>query len=84
MIPNRTCEPWKCPTFENIVFEDIVIDGAQRAGDINGFENDLLQGLTFRNVTFKTLPKTGWSCGYVNTSNFKAVHVVPNLTCTSN
>ena len=55
--------------------------GAQRAGDINGFENDLLHGLTFRNVTFETAPKQGWACGYVDLDTFSATDVSPMLKC---
>ena len=55
--------------------------GAVRAGDINGFKGDLLQGLSFRNVSFQTPPKHGWSCGYVDAATFIAEDVVPKLTC---
>lgn len=56
MIPNRTCtvnvpaNEGNCPIFQDISFEDIIATGAQRAGDIHGFEGDLLRGLSFRNV----------------------------------
>lgn len=83
LIPNRTCEAWKCPTFENITFEDINIAGAQRAGDINGFQGDLLRGLAFRNVTFETLPKEGWTCGFVDMETFTSSDVKPPLQCSS-
>ena len=81
LIPNRTCLPWDCPLFSNVRFEDISIAGAARAGDINGFKGDLLQGLSFKNVTFKELPAGGWSCGYVNLTTFSAVDVTPPLKC---
>lgn len=29
---------------QDITFEDMVITGAERAGDINGFDGDLLEG----------------------------------------
>ena len=70
-----------CPRFEGVVFEDITIRGAQRAGDINGFEHDPLYGLTFRNVTFETAPKQGWTCGYVDLDTFSATDVSPMLKC---
>ena len=57
LIPNRTCESWDCPAFEDITFEDVRATGAARAGDINGFKGDLLRGLRFRNVSFATPPK---------------------------
>eukprot|EP00040_Diaphanoeca_grandis_P025822 m.143692 g.143692 ORF g.143692 m.143692 type:complete len:466 (-) comp30331_c0_seq1:38-1435(-) len=81
LIPNRTCEWWDCPLFKDVSFEDIVITGAARAGDINGFKGDLLQGLSFKNVTFKHLPPSGWTCGYVDLSSFSATDVVPPLKC---
>ena len=83
LIPNRTCQPWDCPTFRNISFEDIRITGARRAGDISGFKGDLLDGLRFRNVSFATPPQTGWSCGYVNLASFEATDVEPPLTCSA-
>eukprot|EP00038_Savillea_parva_P030910 m.81295 g.81295 ORF g.81295 m.81295 type:complete len:458 (+) comp9402_c1_seq1:109-1482(+) len=83
LIPNRTCTPWDCPLFDGVHFEDIVATGAARAGDINGFKGDLLNGLTFKNVTFKETPKLGWSCGYVNLDTFSAQDVQPPLTCSS-
>ena len=83
LIPNRTCNHWDCPLFQNIHFEDIAITGAVRAGDINGFKGDLLQGLTFKNVTFEKVPKEGWKCGYVDLDTFKAEDVVPPLKCVS-
>ena len=45
VIPNRTCHTWDCPAFRDISFEDIIITGAQRAGDISGLDGDLLEGL---------------------------------------
>lgn len=83
LIPNRTCQPWDCPVFEDIRFEDIAATGASRCGDINGFKGDLLQGLTFKNVTFAETPKGGWSCGYVNLTSFSATGVDPPLACSS-
>jgi len=83
LIPNRTCNTWDCPLFKDITFEDITVTGAARAGDINGFKGDLLQRLTFRNVTFKEAPKEGWTCGYVDPTSFVAVNVNPPLTCSS-
>eukprot|EP00037_Helgoeca_nana_P007503 m.68334 g.68334 ORF g.68334 m.68334 type:complete len:112 (-) comp18306_c0_seq4:73-408(-) len=83
LIPNRTCTQWDCPQFDGVHFEDIVITSAERAGDINGFAGDLLNGLTFKNVTFKEKPKLGWSCGYVNPDTFSAVQVDPPLSCAS-
>ena len=64
-----------CPIFQDILFEDIRATGAVRAGDIAGFKGDLLQGLTFRNVTFETPPSTGWTCGYVDVDTFTAEEV---------
>jgi len=82
LIPNRTCETWNCPTFQDVTFENISIYAAQRAGDINGFLGDSLRGLTFRNVTFENLPsESDWSCGYVDLSTFSAIDVFPPLTC---
>ena len=69
-----------CPIFQNVSFEDIVIAGATRAGDINGFPGDLLRDLTFKNVTFKET-KGGWSCGYTDAASFSAVDVDPPLMC---
>lgn len=83
LIPNRTCQSWNCPVFEDISFEDIAITGAERAGDINGFKGDLLQGLRFKNVTFQTKPKHGWTCGYVNLTSFEATSVEPPLACST-
>ena len=89
LIPNRTCHvnvatnEGDCPIFEDIRFEDIVVTGAVRAGDIAGFKGDLLRGLTFKNLTFRTKPKTGWSCGYVDMDSFSAVGVAPPLKCTN-
>ena len=83
LIPNRTCHAWDCPTFHNISFEDIVIQGAERAGDISGFKGDLLEGLRFRNVTFVAPPKAGWRCGYVDLGSFEAAGVEPPLECSS-
>eukprot|EP00927_Polykrikos_kofoidii_P077578 TRINITY_DN74510_c0_g1_i1.p1 TRINITY_DN74510_c0_g1~~TRINITY_DN74510_c0_g1_i1.p1 ORF type:complete len:456 (+),score=62.94 TRINITY_DN74510_c0_g1_i1:56-1369(+) len=83
LIPNRTCHKWDCPLFENIHFEDIRATGASRAGDINGFDGDLLKGLTFRNVTFAEAPEQGWSCAYVDTKSFSAIDVDPPLSCSS-
>eukprot|EP00041_Stephanoeca_diplocostata_P014180 m.255214 g.255214 ORF g.255214 m.255214 type:complete len:484 (-) comp19612_c0_seq1:225-1676(-) len=81
LIPNRTCLSWDCPLFADVSFEDIVITGAARAGDINGFKGDLLQGLRFSNVSFVNTPALGWKCGYVNTSSFSAIDVRPPLAC---
>ena len=81
LIPNRTCQPWDCPTFSNVRFENISILGAARAGDISGFKGDLLQGLTFKNVTFVETPPNAWSCGYVNLTSFRADNVSPPLSC---
>lgn len=56
LIPNRSCHvnyeanEGDCPIFQDIRFEDIRVTGAARAGDINGFQGDQLQGLAFRNV----------------------------------
>ena len=79
MIPNRSCqvnlakETGDCPIFKNVAFEDIRVAGANRCGDLDGFKGALLQGLTFRNVTFATPPPVGWSCGYVETGSMSAV-----------
>ena len=81
LIPNRTCESWNCPTFDDIIFEDISVFAAQRAGDINGFLGDPLHGLTFRNVTFENLPEKEWTCGYVDLDTFTQVDVRPPLKC---
>ena len=54
-----------------------------RAGDINGFKGDLLEGLNFKNVSFATKPASGWSCGYTDLASFSAVDVVPPLICSS-
>eukprot|EP00035_Acanthoeca_spectabilis_P009015 m.161537 g.161537 ORF g.161537 m.161537 type:complete len:187 (+) comp14579_c0_seq2:46-606(+) len=83
LIPNRTCTKWTCPTFENVNFEDILVTSAERAGDINGFAGDLLNGLSFKNVTIMEKPPLGWTCGYVNMSTFAAVQVEPPLACVS-
>jgi hypothetical protein len=82
LIPNRTCHTFDCPLFKDIVFEDMVITGAARAGDINGFDGDLLQGLKFKNVTFVRPPKRGWTCGYVDLASFDAAGMDPPLPCT--
>jgi hypothetical protein len=83
LIPHRACESWNCPTFENISFVDISIAAAQRAGGIHGLPGDPLRGLVFRNVTFETLPKIGWNCGFVDIATFEAEGVVPPLQCKS-
>ena len=56
---------------------------AARAGDINGFKGDLLDGLVFRNLTFEETPKGLWSCGYVNLTSFVAEDVTPPLSCSA-
>lgn len=89
LIPNRTCDvnvpalEGDCPIFKDISFEDIVIAGAVRAGDINGFKGDLLRGLTFRNVSFTEKPKGDWTCGYTDLTSFSAIDVSPPLTCSN-
>jgi hypothetical protein len=86
---NRTCHvnvpalEGDCPIFKDITFEDIAIAGAVRTGDINGFKGDLLQGLTFKNVSFAEKPKGDWTCGYTDLASFSAVDVNPPLTCSS-
>eukprot|EP01045_Picozoa_sp_COSAG04_P022493 COSAG04_NODE_2552_length_3948_cov_3.468433_5_plen_205_part_01 len=55
------CPPL-CPEFRNVSFQDIEIAGAVTAGHIEGFPNNLLHGLSFQNVTFKTPPERGWDC----------------------
>ena len=83
LIPNRTCQRWDCPRFSDVTFEDIRITGAARAGDIAGFDGDLLEKLTFKNVTFVNPPPRSWSCGYVDTSSFVATGVTPPLQCSN-
>jgi hypothetical protein len=83
LLPNRTCHDWDCPRLRDVSFEDIRITGAARAGDLSGLKGDLLQGLTFSNVSFATLPPVGWSCSYVNLSSFKSTGVSPPLSCSS-
>jgi hypothetical protein len=82
LIPNRTCEWWNCPLFEDIRFEDIAATGAVRAGDINGFKGDLLKGLHFKNVTIGGKPKS-WTCGHVDLETFSAVDITPPLKCST-
>lgn len=72
-----------CPIFKDIAFEDISIGGAVRAGDINGFEGDLLRGLSFKNVSFMERPQVDWTCGYTDLASFSAVNVKPPLICSS-
>jgi len=81
LIPNRTCHPWDCPSFEGVAFEDIRVTAAARAGDIAGFRGDLLRRLSFRNISFAQAPRTGWSCGYVDLASFEAHGVQPRLEC---
>jgi len=83
LIPHRTCKDWNCPKFEDVLFQDIRVTGAKRAGDINGFKGDLLKGLTLQNVTFSETPSQGWSCGYVDLSTFRATNVNPPLKCST-
>lgn len=89
LIPNRTCHinreanEGDCPIFEDISFEDIRATSAVRAGDIAGFKGDLLQGLSFKNITFETAPKTGWNCGFVDVRSFSAVDVAPPMSCST-
>lgn len=89
LIPNWTCHvnvetlEGDCPIFKDITFEDIAIAGAVRAGDINGFKGDLLQGLSFKNVTFVEKPEQDWTCGYTDLASFSAVDVKPPLRCSS-
>ena len=83
LIPNRTCLSWNCPKFKDIRFEDMVITGAARAGDVNGFKGDLLEGLSFKNVTFVNKPKQGWNCGYVNLTSFSAPGMDPPMDCST-
>ena len=72
-----------CPIFEDVLFDDIRVKGAVRAGDIAGFKGDLLSGLRFRNLTFETTPATSWTCGYVDLDTFSAVDVSPPITCST-
>ena len=87
LIPNRTCSinratgEGNCPIFKDISFEDISIKGADCAGNIAGFKGDLIEGLTFRNVTFDTPPKDGWRCGYVDPKTFSSGGMTPALQC---
>jgi len=89
LIPNRTCHVNReanegdCPIFENVSFEDIRVTGAKRAGDIAGFKGDLLEGLSFKNVSFETPPAGGWNCGFVDLHTFSAVNVTPPMTCST-
>ena len=89
LLPNRTCHVNRealagdCPIFSNVSFEDIAVTGAARAGDLNGFDGDLLHGLSFRNVTFKEAPKQGWTCGYTDLASFSQVAVDPPITCSA-
>jgi hypothetical protein len=63
---------------QDITFKDIIATGAARCGDIAGFKGDLLTGLTFDNVTFKTTPKKSWNCGYVGkTTRILHLHCIP-------
>lgn len=78
---NLDTDSGDCPIFKNVNFEDISVTGATRAGDIAGFKGALLQGLSFKNVTFGTLPEEGWHCGYVNLTSFAAVDVAPPINC---
>ncbi len=85
LIPNRTCHVNRdtlegdCPIMQNVTFEDIWATGAARAGDIDGFQGDLIQGLTFKNVSIPT--KKPWNCGYVDVDTLTAVDVKPPLKC---
>ena len=89
LIPNRTCHvnlgtlEGTCPIFKDVAFEDISIGGAHKAGDISGFKGDLLQGLSFKNVSFAEKPTVDWNCGYTDLASFSAVDVRPPLTCSS-
>ena len=64
----------------DVSFENIIVTGAVHAGLIRGVQNDLLKGLSFKNVTFLHPPTHGWSCKYV-AGDFVAKHVSPPLEC---
>ena len=74
--------PTMCPVFEDVRFQDIMVQGAKRAGLIQGFARNLLKGLSFYNVTFLKKPKHGWDCQYV-AKDFKAKDVYPPLKCSN-
>ena len=55
-------QPPPCPTmrsvFEDVRFQDIVVQGAKQAGLIQGFPRNLLKGLSFYNARPSEQTKT--------------------------
>lgn len=62
------------PAIRNIHLSDIVVDGADRAGLVEGLPERAIEDVTIRNVTV-TSAKTGFECSSANGLTFENVSV---------
>ena len=68
------------PIFRNVTFEDISVASASVAGEIAGFPDDCLEGLTLKNVTVSEGNAT-WLCDKVDLESLTISDVFPPVTC---
>eukprot|EP00756_Hemistasia_phaeocysticola_P057929 Hpha_TRINITY_DN34539_c0_g1::TRINITY_DN34539_c0_g1_i1::g.96428::m.96428 len=78
--PNPPPCPTRCPLFSDVLFDNITVTGAVRAGAITGTDRNPLRSLAVRNLSFLTPPDHGWSCKDV--AVLEATNVTPALSCT--
>lgn len=69
------------PLLKNLTLENITVASAGIAGQLMGFPEDCLQGLTLRNMSVRGGTAT-WICQYVDLESLTVSNVYPPLTCT--
>ena len=74
--PNRSGKP----IFRNVTFEDISVASAGVAGQIVGFPENCLEGLTLKNITVSGGNAT-WLCDKVDLDSLVISDVFPPVTC---
>mmetsp|Transcript_27325 Transcript_27325/g.64038 ORF Transcript_27325/g.64038 Transcript_27325/m.64038 type:complete len:575 (+) Transcript_27325:49-1773(+) len=68
------------PLFRNVTLEDITVASADIAGQIVGFPEDCLQGLTLRNISVRG-GTDDWRCEKVDLDSLEISDVYPPVTC---
>jgi hypothetical protein len=72
--PDRDCGK---PLFRNVTFEDIIVESAGIAGQIIGFPENCIEGLTLRNITLLGGERQ-WICDHVDLSSLVIEDVYPS------
>jgi hypothetical protein len=68
------------PLFKNVTFQDIAAISAGVAGQIRGFPEDCLEGLSMKNVSIEG-GTARWNCAYIDLDSLVLENVHPPATC---